>query len=440
MRRALLLALCGLLLPGLADSAEAQAAPPPTADPPLTFERPEHVRGVYVNAWAAGSEKRVVRLLELAERTEINAFVIDIKDATGYVSHATRVPLALEVGADQERRIPDLEGLLRRLHQAGIYPIARIVVTKDPMLTEARPDLAIQDSAGGVWSDQKNMVWANPYQPEVWEYHVALAREAAEAGFPEIQWDYVRFPDAPKERLQTARYPGSDGRIRARAIREFLTHTRQELSELEVVVTADVFGVTTSFHNDVGIGQLWEQFIDVVDVALPMVYPSHYWEGSFGYSDPNGHPYEIVYHALKSARERSEKVAGAGTIRPWLQDFSMGEPAYGPAEVRAQIQATYDVGIQEWILWNPGSRYTADALAPENGFPEGWDPYIRVARTLVPASQAEEAMRRTKEARAARSAADSIPAPAPADTAGSGSRESPGSDPLPDRVPEQLPR
>jgi hypothetical protein len=372
----------------LGDSEGGVDLPPPDiSEPHPLFPRPEHVRGIYLNAWAAGAPSRRATLLDLAARTEINAFVIDIKDVTGFVSHPTAVPLAREIGATEQLRIRNIGALLDQLKAEGIYPIARIVVTKDPLLTAARPDLAVRDVDDSVWTDKKGAAWLNPFQREVWEYHVALAKEVARLGFPEIQWDYVRFPDAPDSLMARAVFSGDEGRSRSQAIREFLSYAREELSSEPVQMTADVFGVTTTFSRDVGIGQLWEQFIDVVDVALPMVYPSHYWEGSFGFDDPNGHPYEIVRHALSDALSRSEGIEGAGAIRPWLQDFTLGEPFYGAPEVRAQIQAAYDVGIQEWILWNPSSRYTEAALLPQGGLPLWMEPRIRVGGRVVPISE-----------------------------------------------------
>ena len=371
--------------------AETVTTPPAnyTPDPAertfFLFERPEHVRGIYVNAWSAGSRRRMAALIDLARRTEINSFVIDIKDATGYVSHRTAVPLAREIGATGEVRIPSMSWLLGRLEEAEIHPIARIVIVKDPLLAAARPELAVRDTSGGVWEDNTGTVWLNPFNREVWDYHVAIAREVAEMGFREIQWDYVRFPDAPASALGRAHFPGRDGRLRTEAIREFLAYSRAELADLGVDITADVFGVTTSAAHDVGIGQVWESFIDVVDVALPMVYPSHYWKGSFGYDRPNSRPYEIVRRALEHAVERSAGREGAGATRPWLQDFTMGAPRYNAPEVRAQIQATYDAGIDEWILWNPGSRYTEAALEPADGFAE--EPLVRIANEIVPVSR-----------------------------------------------------
>ena len=374
--------------PALEPTAEDSVASRPDG----AFPRPEHVRGIYLNAWGAGSTRRREALISLAQRTELNSFVIDIKDATGFISHATGVPLAHEVGSTEEVRIRDLPGLLGRLKEAGIYPIARIVVAKDPLLTKARPDLAIQDSAGGVWLDQDSVSWLNLHDRRVWDYHVELAREVVRAGFPEVQWDYVRFPDAPEALRARAVFPGSDGRTHAEAVRAFLGYSREALAQEGAVVTADVFGVTTSYRMDVGIGQLWELFIDQVDVALPMVYPSHYWTGSFGFEKPNAYPYEIVRRALRDALSRSALVEGAGTVRPWLQDFSLGDPPYGAPEVRAQIQATYDAGLEEWILWNPGNRYTESALIPKGGLPSWLEPVMRVGGQVVPISRRFEVL------------------------------------------------
>ena len=381
--------------PGSSDTLPAERRPPP---PPVelpddtdrpAFLRPDRIRGIYLNAWTAGSARRIEELLELARGTEVNAFVIDLKDASGYVSHATGVATAREVGAAGEIRIHDLPGLLRRLEEEGVYPIARIVIVKDPLLADARPGWAVQDSAGGVWEDSRGIRWLNLFDERVQAYHLELAHEAVALGFPEIQWDYVRFPDASPADMARARFPGADGRSRSAAVRGFLERSREELDPLGVEVTADVFGVTTT-GDDVGIGQVWEDFIDVVDVALPMVYPSHYWRGSFGIEEPNAHPYEVVRLALERAVERSREVEGAGAVRPWLQDFTLGEPPYGAPEVRAQIEATYDAGIGEWILWNPSSRYTRGALRPV----DGWDaePLLRVGGMLVPVSQRETAL------------------------------------------------
>jgi hypothetical protein len=360
---------------------------------PIPYDRPSRVRGIYLNAWAAGSGVRTERLVRLANRTELNTFVIDLKDASGFVSHPTRVALAQEVGADQEIRIADLPALLRRLDAAGIYPVARIVVAKDPILAGRRPDLAIQDSAGGTWVDDTGSSWVNLYDPDVWEYNVALAREAARVGFGEIQWDYVRFPDGSEEVVSRARYPGAGETEPSDAVRAFLRYAGEALADLDVVMTVDVFGIATAAHDGSGVGQLWEKFIDRVDVALPMVYPSHYGPGSYGLDDPGSYPYEVVRAALTDARDRSDSVPDAGRTRPWLQDFSLsGAAVYGAPEVRAQIQAAYDAGIHEWILWNASAQYSEAALIPVGGLPGGTELTMRLGGRVVPVSQRLEGL------------------------------------------------
>jgi hypothetical protein len=329
--------------------------------------KPEAVRGIYVGSWPVGSRSPFDRLIALAEATEINAFVIDVKDVKGEISHASQLPLARQVGATAEVRIGDMRATLARLREHGIYPIARIVVFKDPLLAEARPEWAIQREDGTVWEDNNDVRWVDSYNRNVWEYNIELAREAIALGFSEIQWDYIRFPDAPSSYLADAVYPAREGRTRTEAIREFMQYSQERLADLDVPVTADVFGITTSAYNDVGIGQLWEEMADVMDVLLPMVYPSHYPRGSWSYENPNAVPYQIVKKAMDHAVARSAEIDGSAGIRPWLQAFSLGEPEYGPRHVRAQIDAVYDAGLTEWILWNPACRYSADPLATADG-------------------------------------------------------------------------
>lgn len=393
--------------PDSAATVAGEPAPRPVASRPLPppptghvgpFVRPAALRGLYVNAWAAGSGARMDTLFAVADSTEINAFIIDIKDASGYVSHASGVPAVREAGATGQIRIRDLPALLERVRRAGLYPVARIVVAKDPVLTAARPDWAVRDTSGTTWRDAKGDAWLNLFVDEVRDYHVALAREVAELGFPEIQWDYIRFPDAPAEIRASARFPGASG-TQVQAVERFLSRARDALAPTGVRSTADVFGVTTSARHDVGVGQVWDAFIDEVDAALPMVYPSHYVRGSHGVSDPDRHPYEIVRASLEAAVVRNRAIDGAGAVIPWLQDFTRGVGAhpYGPAEVRAQIQAAYDAGIREWVLWNSGSQYTVEALEPARGWPR--EPEIRIGGQLLPVSRRGEALGETPPGR-----------------------------------------
>lgn len=357
--------------------------------------RPDAVRGLYVNAWAAGTRARMDTLFAIADSTEVNTFVIDIKDASGFVSHPSALSGVRDAGADRQVRIRDLTGLLDRMKGAGLYPIARIVVAKDPVLAASRPEWAVRHAEGGTWSDARNDPWLNLWVSEVRDYHIALALEVADLGFPEIQWDYIRFPDAPAALRSSARFTGAEG-TQVAAVEAFLAGARAALGAVGVRSTADVFGVTTSARHDVGVGQVWDSFIDEVDAALPMVYPSHFAAGSHGVARPDANPYEIVGAALAAAVERNRTIEGSGSVIPWLQDFTRGVGAhvYGPAEVRAQIQATYDAGIDEWVLWNSGSQYTVGALEPERGWTA--EPHIRVGGRVVPVSQRGEVSNETE--------------------------------------------
>lgn len=370
--------------------ADADERSPRTRAPlpdSLRVPKPDAVRGVYLGSWSAGSRRRMTSLLELADDTEINTFVIDVKDVTGEASYETEVPLAVQMESSRRIRIPDVEALLDSLRAHGIYAIARIVVFKDPLLATVRPEWSVVRDDGSLWVDHNGVRWVDSFNRNVWDYNIELAREAVALGFDEIQWDYVRFPDVPASYRRDAIYPAQGGRTRIDAIREFLGYARDRLAELEVPVTADVFGITTSAERDVGIGQDWDEMARHVDVILPMVYPSHYPSGVWGYANPNAAPYQVVKHALDDAVDRSRAIPASARIRPWLQAFTLGKPVYGARQIRAQIDAVYDAGLDEWLLWHSRVRYPAEALVDADGVAP-W--FAGMGETLYPPDGAEE--------------------------------------------------
>lgn len=318
--------------------------------------RPVEVRGIYWTAFTAGS-KRADELIALCDETELNAVVIDIKEDTGQVAYQTTYPAAVSTGAPSAK-IGDLSGLMRKLGDHGIYSIARVVTFKDEVLASARPDLAIHSTGGGVWRDRTGQGWLNPYKRETWDYIVGVAADAARQGFREIQFDYVRFPSDGKVKTMVIDQ-GGDSRTHREIIRDFLKYAREQLTPLGVFVSADVFGLVTAVSGDMTIGQNYEDIIANVDYVCPMVYPSHYGPGNYGIPNPDAAPYQTVNKAMLDAVSRQGDAKCI--VRPWLQDFTL-RAHYGPAEVRAQIQATYDAGLREWILWNPWNRYTRAAL------------------------------------------------------------------------------
>jgi len=333
--------------------------------PPPLGEAPAVVRGVYMNGWVFSSS-RFFDLLSLADTTEINAFVIDVKDATGYITYRSSVSTAEEIGANGLVRIRDPRSRLALLESHGIHPIARIVVARDPLLAKNKPDWAIRDSiTGGLWRDGLGDAWVDAFNDSVWGYAADLAAEAALIGFKEIQFDYIRFPDEPPHRLNRAVYPARrPGESRRSAVRRNVELLRERVNAVGVPFTLDVFGLTASARGDLGIGQVWEDLSTAADVILPMVYPSHYGRGAFGIADPNRSPYEIVHRALQDAVTRSAPLEHPARIRPYLQAFTIYRVRYGATEVRAQIQAVEDAGLTDWVLWNARGVYPPGALRP----------------------------------------------------------------------------
>ena len=332
----------------------------------VRIPRPEIVRGLYVNRWAALGRK-MGQLIDLAKKTEVNALVIDVKDDRGFVLYKSRVPLALEIGADTNKAMTHkkLRAILDTLAANKIYPIARVVVAKDPLLASSRLDWAIKRKSDlQPWLDKNGKPWLDAHHPEVWKYAADLAEEAYDLGFSEVQFDYVRFPDE-KRLINEAVYPLSHGRLRAQVIREQLGYARGLLKKKNIPMTIDVFGLTATDTTDMGIGQRWEMFVDQADVVLPMVYPSHFAPGTYKLGNPNANPYSTIDHAMKDVKRRSANIPNAAKVVPWYQDFTLGPPHYYAEQVRAQKKAGYDNGFQSWILWNPGSRYSEGALDPE---------------------------------------------------------------------------
>src|SRR5437773_3066734 len=306
------------------------------------------IKGLYVNAWAFGSPK-LWQLVRLADETEINAFVVDVKDDTGCLLYASAVPTAQQIGANQCVRAKDARARLDTIAAHGIYALARIVGAEGPRLAEHKAEWSVQErGTGKLWRDRIDIAWLDAYNDSVWIYAAQLAQEAVHMGFNEVQFDYVRFPDEPRARMATAIFPAHRaGQTQREAVREHVALLMRRLKPLGVPVTFDIFGLTASATGDLGIGQVWEDFAGIADVVLPMVYPSHYYSGAFGFAWPNGQPYRVVRSALSAALERSRPLSGSAEIRPFLQAFTLGRrlPRYTPFEIREQIRAVEDLGI-----------------------------------------------------------------------------------------------
>lgn len=332
---------------------------------------PVQARGIYISAPAAGSGEIMEGILARIPGTEINAVVIDLKDDNGRVTCPMESPMVMETEASRPY-VTDMAELVRRLKEDyGLYVIARVVAFRDPWLAEKKPEWCLKLPDGTVFRDRSGLAWINPYREEVWDYLVEIGTQAAAMGFDEVQFDYIRF--CTEKGVNDVVFDEADtrGRSKTDVITEFTAYASQQLAPRGVFVSADVFGAIIGSEVDAqSVGQIYVDMAKNLDYICPMIYPSHYGDGNFGIEHPDTEPYRTVLAALQgSARELAEAEQEGGdlaVVRPWLQDFTASYLdhyiEYGPEEIQAQIQATYDAGYEEWLLWSAACSYTWDGL------------------------------------------------------------------------------
>lgn len=336
---------------------------------------PEVIQGIYLSFWSASLPSRIDNAIQLAQDGLINTVVIDVKDAEGRVGFDSSVPQVVEYRS-RERIIPDLSALVRKLHAGGLHVVARMVMFNDPMLARARPELAVHSkvlvgekgprlSAETFWHDERGLLWVDPGSREAWDYNIAIAKDVLSRGVDEVNFDYIRFPSGGS--LDDMHLPvTADDEPKRDVIVRFFKHLREQLPDARL--SADLFGLVTVSHDDLGIGQVIEDALPYFDALCPMVYPSHYAKGFRGFENPAEHPYEIVNYSMRLANERLRAHAATAPqtaeLIPWLQDFNIGAE-YDTDMVRAQIRAVSDAMGEDYrgfLLWSPKNQYSTAAL------------------------------------------------------------------------------
>jgi len=380
------------------------------------IKTPEAVKALYMTSCVVSTPSFREKLVGIIDRTEVNSVVIDVKDYTGTLSFIPKRENLMPLWRDGRCGTSDMEDFIKELHERDVYVIARITVFQDPYYAVRHPDQAVQrKSDGSVWKDGKGLSFVDVSSKEAWDYTIQISQEAYEIGFDELNFDYVRFPSDGD--MKDIYFPHTKDKNKADALEEFFVYLHSELEKSipEAVTSVDLFGMTTTNYDDLGIGQIIEKALPYFDYIAPMVYPSHYPAGFNGWSDPNTVPGPLIKYVMDGAVRRttadttpiktigSEKIVckveetseedlegtemipaeevtplpeeclrslytkevyDKNKIRPWLQDFSYGG-IYDATAVRAQIQATYDSGLNSWMLWDPGNTYTEKALLSE---------------------------------------------------------------------------
>lgn len=321
------------------------------------------VKGIYLNRYTISSSKKMDKLIKLANDTEINAFVIDVKDDNGELSF--EMPIVKKYGIPSRKNYPikDINSFMKRLKENNIYAIARIVSFKDPTYAKANPDkVIITRATGKPYTNSDGIIWVSAHDRNLWNYNVAVAEEAAKVGFNEIQFDYVRFPASNGGKLDAKLdYRNTKNESKPETIQKYLKFAQKKLGPLNVYLSADVYGQVGTFPDDMGLGQYWEAVSKVVDYICPMMYPSHYGNGAYGIPVPDANPYKTIYNSARDSVNRNYNITKPAIIRPWIQAFTAswvkGHINYNEPQIREQIKALNNLGVKEYLLWSPSNNY-----------------------------------------------------------------------------------
>lgn len=312
------------------------------------------VKGLYLTASSANNSQKIDEIIDLIDKTELNAVVIDVKDYTGYILYDSQLPLVQQFKT-QRPILKNIPQLIDRLHQHKIYAIARQTVFQDPVLAQKKIDWAIKNKQGGVWRDHKGLSWVDSTNKAVWNYNVAIAKEVIGLGFDEINFDYVRFPTDGN--MSTAVMPKVTERNAAMA--KFFSFLSDQLKDEPAYISLDFFGLVMENHTGMSIGQKLDGAVANVDFISPMMYPSHYAKGHLGLVNPAANPGKVIDNGMKQGMPFFKDQRAQ--VRPWLQAFNIGA-VYGAKNIRAQIDMVEKYPNAGWLLWNAANRYTTAGL------------------------------------------------------------------------------
>lgn len=342
-----------------AQSITASSSSTPKVPPLVIHQKtPEVVRAAYMTSCIASGAGLRAPMVKLLDSTSLNAIVIDVKDYTGYISMDLANP-GFPTGG-KSCYVKDMREFLYELGQKGVYRIARVAVMQDPYYAENHPGESVKrKDNGGVWKDKKGLAFVDPSSKDFWKYIRDVASAAYDAGFDEVNFDYVRFPTDGNLANMSFAHNGST--TKQMVMKSFFTYIGGEMRARKIPTSVDIFGMVTTASDDLGIGQYLEDILPNFDFVAPMVYPSHYPKGFNNWKDPNTVPGPLTEFVMGKAVERAKaKGFGPEKFRTWIQDFNYGK-VYTVTDVRAEIDASAKVGVKSYMAWDPSNRYTTAA-------------------------------------------------------------------------------
>jgi hypothetical protein len=309
----------------------------------------DQIRGIYLNGYLFNNPSKRESIEKILTNTDVNTLVIDVKTDNGHILFDTEID---EVIYLNNERVKFTKNDLQELREIkDIYLVGRLVVFQDPLFAKVFPDEAVFDSRLNKPYSQNGQFFLDPSSKKAQDYIINIAIESCRLGFDEIQYDYIRYPDSSSKFMQFD--TKNDFENRVNNINSFLSKSRQLLHSEGCLLSADTFGFILTNKQDGGIGQNLETIVENVDFISPMVYPSHYTNGSFGYQNPNKHPYEVITAALTDALDRG---VDKDKIRPFLQGFW-----HSNEDIRNNIKAASDLEM-DWLIWNILSVYELDSF------------------------------------------------------------------------------
>lgn len=318
---------------------------------------PFQAKAIYVRADTVATPGNFTHLLDIADQTGVNAFVIEVKGDAGFVLYDSRLPAVQQANAARTT-IGDLDAMLATLKERNIYAIARVVTFWDNPATAAHPDWAIQRKGGGPWTDGNGDRWLDPYNTAAVDYNLSIAKELISRGFNEVQFDAAGFPTVGP--VGEMAFPLANGKEQSVAVQDFLLRAQAALAPLGGMVAVDTYGLTPTTKGDGGGGLDFDLMAQYADYISPTLYPSSFGKGFLGFDVPDSQPAEIVGYVLKKGMPRL--VDRHAKLRPWLQGFNSNNVNYGPAEIKAQTDTAATYNTSGWMLWNYANEYDPAAL------------------------------------------------------------------------------